>query len=219
MEDNNFWSASFQDHPDLPYGFFSGPDPPVMGQQHHPGPVRPTAIAGGLSVAYGLPSPLFRDEPARVSSGWTRLSQHLPAQPYSSMEHNGGIDDNDRVASPSESALHLFLPPQPARVQVPPPVELPIEQEEMDNAWFSLSLGGGGNVENPAAAPPPSVPSTSAQELHRPAPKARGDLQTIVSRGFCRTEKSHMSIEFLSSIADLQKKPVAAFHRLQWVRL
>jgi hypothetical protein len=173
MEDNNFWSASFQDHPDLPYGFFSGSDPPVMGQQHHPGPVRPTAIAGGLSVAYGLPSPLFRDEPARASSSWTRLSQHLPAQPYSSMEHNGGIDDNDRVASPSESALHLFLPPQPARVQVPPPVELPIEQEEMDNAWFSLSLGGGGNVENPPAAPPPSVPSTSTQELHRPAPKAR----------------------------------------------
>ncbi|CAM6020685.1 unnamed protein product [Sphagnum balticum] len=195
MEDNNFWSASFQDHSDLPYGFFSGPDPPVMGQQHHPGPVRPTAIAGGLSVAYGLPSPLFRDEPARVSSGWTRLSQHLPAQPYSSMEHNGGIDDNDRVASPSESALHLFLPPQPARVQVPPPVELPIEQEEMDNAWFSLSLGGGGNVENPPAAPPPSVPSTSAQELHRPAPKARGDLQTIVSRGFCRTGKSSMKFQ------------------------
>jgi E3 SUMO-protein ligase PIAS1 len=135
------------------------------------------------------------------------------------MEHNGGIDDNDRVASPSESALHLFLPPQPARVQVPPPVELPIEQEEMDNAWFSLSLGGGGNVENPPAAPPPSVPSTSAQELHRPAPKARGDLQTIVSRGFCRTGKSSMSIELLSSIADLQKKPVAAVHRLQWVRL
>ncbi|CAK9190320.1 unnamed protein product [Sphagnum troendelagicum] len=194
MEDNNFWSASFQDHPDLPYGFFSGPDPPVMGQQHHPGPVRPTAIAGGLSVAYGLPSPLFRDEPARVSSGWTRLSQHLPAQPYSSMEHNGGIDDNDRVASPSESALHLFLPPQPARVQVPPPVELPIEQEEMDNAWFSLSLGGG-NVENPPAAPPPSVPSTSAQELHRPVPKARGDLQTFVSRGFCRTGKSSMKFQ------------------------
>lgn len=56
------------------------------------------------------------------------------------------------------------------------------EEEEMDDTWFSLSLGGGRNRFDSAL--PQSIPSSSAREVYGPPPKARGGLDTISSTGF-----------------------------------
>jgi hypothetical protein len=53
------------------------------------------------------------------------------------------------------------------------------EEEEMDDTWFSLSLGGGRNRFDSAL--PQSIPSSSAREVYGPPPKARGGLDTISS--------------------------------------
>ncbi len=56
------------------------------------------------------------------------------------------------------------------------------DEEEMDDTWFSLSLGGGRNRFDSAL--PQSIPSSSAREVYGPPPKARGGLDTISSTGF-----------------------------------
>jgi hypothetical protein len=55
------------------------------------------------------------------------------------------------------------------------------EEEEVDDTWFSLSLGGGRNRFDSAL--PQSIPSSSAREVYGPPPKARGGLDTISSTG------------------------------------
>jgi hypothetical protein len=55
------------------------------------------------------------------------------------------------------------------------------EEEEMDNTWFSLSLGGGRNGIDSAL--PSHIPSSPSQEVYGPPLKARGGLDTISSTG------------------------------------
>jgi hypothetical protein len=56
------------------------------------------------------------------------------------------------------------------------------EEEEMDNSWFSLSLGGGGRNGIDSALPS-HIPSSPSQEVYGPPLKARGGLDTISSTG------------------------------------
>jgi len=55
------------------------------------------------------------------------------------------------------------------------------EEEEVDNTWFSLSLGGGRNGIDSAL--PSHIPSSPSQEVYGPPLKARGGLDTISSTG------------------------------------
>jgi hypothetical protein len=180
-ESNNLWPSQVPNVPSGPYGYYGGLDSPS--NSHHPLPVRPTPVQVAAGMGFALPSPLHREDSLRGAS-WTRYSRPSHSLPYASAEHNGGSSDSGRGPSPSESALQLFLPPQPARVPVQSHSQEPlmVEEEEMDDTWFSLSLGGGRNRFDSAL--PQSIPSSSAREVYGPPPKARGGLDTISSTGF-----------------------------------
>ncbi|EFJ20543.1 hypothetical protein SELMODRAFT_443873 [Selaginella moellendorffii] len=83
------------------------------------------------------------------------------------MDEDGGGDDT----GPSKSGFRLFLPPQPAREQrqtLQNPAISPGEQ--LDEDWFSLSLGGGDNVLNAANDNTGlGLPLSSSREYTRPA--------------------------------------------------
>ncbi|KAH8939688.1 hypothetical protein BDL97_15G048700 [Sphagnum fallax] len=177
-ESNNLWPSQVPNVPSGPYGYYGGLDSPS--NSHHTLPVRPTPVQVAAGMGFALPSPLHREDSLRGAS-WTRYSRPSHSLPYASAEHNGGSSDSGRGPSPSESALQLFLPPQPARVPVQSHSQEPlmVEEEEMDDTWFSLSLGGGRNRFDSAL--PQSIPSSSAREVYGPPPKARGGLDTISS--------------------------------------
>jgi hypothetical protein len=114
-ESNNLWPSQVPNIPSGPYGYYGGLDSPNL--SHHPLPVRPTPVQVAAGMGFALPSPLHREDSVRGAS-WTRYSRPSHSLPYASAEHNGGSSDSGRGPSPSESALQLFLPPQPARVPV-----------------------------------------------------------------------------------------------------
>ncbi|CAK9271489.1 unnamed protein product [Sphagnum jensenii] len=182
LENSNFWSSQMRNISSGPFGYYGGSDPPSI--SHHPLPTRPTPVQVAAGMGFALPSPPPHREDSIRGSSWRRYSQPSHSLPYASAEHNGGgSSDSGRGASPSESALYLFLPPQPARVPVQSNSQeaLMAEEEEVDNTWFSLSLGGGRNGIDSAL--PSHIPSSPSQEVYGPPLKARGGLDTISSTG------------------------------------
>jgi E3 SUMO-protein ligase PIAS1 len=117
LENSNFWSSQMRNISSGPFGYYGGSDPPSI--SHHPLPTRPTPVQVAAGMGFSLPSPPPHREDSIRGSSWRRYSQPSHSLPYASAEHNGGgSSDSGRGASPSESALYLFLPPQPARVPV-----------------------------------------------------------------------------------------------------
>ncbi|XP_024357536.1 E3 SUMO-protein ligase SIZ2 isoform X3 [Physcomitrium patens] len=138
---NSFW-VSAEKTRNGQYSFYA-PRTESVNVLQHPPPVRPTPVQALAGPGF-LSVPLVRDD-ASLASGWKRYSR-----PYGATGTDGGSVDSDTDASP----LQNFLPSQPARAEVQDNLRGPFlpEADDIDNSWFSLSLGGGENLAEPSPA-------------------------------------------------------------------
>jgi E3 SUMO-protein ligase PIAS1 len=115
LESNNFWASQLHNIPSSPHGYYGGSDPHSVSK--HPLPVQPTPVQVAEGMGLVLPSPPLKEDPMKGSS-WVSYSKPSHSLSYGSAVQNGSSRDSRRAVSPSESGLHLFLPPQPARIPV-----------------------------------------------------------------------------------------------------
>ncbi|XP_024382422.1 E3 SUMO-protein ligase SIZ1 isoform X3 [Physcomitrium patens] len=150
LDNNSFWTVPAA----IPR--YYGTPAETVGLQR-PSLVRPTPLQAGAGPGF-LSTSLVRND--SLQSGWKSFREsHAPI-------HYGITDgcsmDNDTTASP----LQNFLPAQPARAEVQENLREPfLPEEDIDNSWFSLSLGGG---ENLVKSTPTQNPRTSSMERYSP---------------------------------------------------
>ncbi|CAM6097031.1 unnamed protein product [Calypogeia fissa] len=145
LETTHFWNSS-QIRPTVPFNYFpsSSELPTAASVQNNP-PIRPTAVQAAPTQVFGVSTHHHRET---VPRGWKFGRSPTPS--YSNSDCNGvGSDGGNGASSPRESPLQLFLPHQPARAQVQPSLREPHLVDDVDNSWFSLSLGGNDRSVDP----------------------------------------------------------------------
>lgn len=120
---------------DPPFGLMGSPtDFPRKASSHQ----RPrTSTQTGRRPSHGLVNEQYK----RNGMSETRVSGY-----GRSAQYEGEMVENARHSASADPSLRLFLPPQPAKSLVQRRVHEPsrTSEEGLQNGWFSLSLGGGG---------------------------------------------------------------------------
>ncbi|KAG0583950.1 hypothetical protein KC19_3G174400 [Ceratodon purpureus] len=167
LDSNRFWATESARNGHYRY-YGSQAD---AGMLQHPPPVRPTPVQAVAGSGF-LSTSLIRDD--SLQSGW-KSYRPSTSVPFGAID--GGSMDSDTRASP----LQNFLTDQPARAEVQENSREPLLTEgDIDNSWFSLSLGGGENFVEPT---PTRSLRTSPVEPRSPIPQPRVAEIDTHSRG------------------------------------
>ncbi|KAJ7522680.1 hypothetical protein O6H91_18G022500 [Diphasiastrum complanatum] len=146
-QNHTTWSPSIHV---IPFKFFGpGSDSPVTTvDAYHESVERLAPVQAVAGSEYGLSSQQQRDGNALISnfSEYRRASESPENSHH--FDYRGISNEGARNTSAAESSLRLFLPPQPARVSEHLNAHEPLlaSDEELDNSWFSLSLGSNENI-------------------------------------------------------------------------
>lgn len=170
LEHSDFWPSEAHN---APFEFL-GSVSDVSGQGHgSQRPVRPTPVQAVPRPTYGSSSQQHMEN-GTVETSFLDFTR--PTQSFGAPEYRAEAIESTRRLTSTDPSLRLFLPHQPARASVQPSVHEPLQvSNDLQNNWFSLSLGSG---ETMAGSPPNAVPPRYDVEQ---ASQERRGLDSIAS--------------------------------------